>query len=96
MVTLSGNLNFQEGGFFFTDIYYGSTPELTTLTVLSGGNNDFSSIEFQTGASFSGGSIIIGSHSANGVVQVFDMNTRTVIDVHTTPELESDNIEDFS
>jgi hypothetical protein len=90
------DIEFVLGGMFFTDIYYGETPLLLDLTVLSGATNDFSTIQFQKGATFDLGSVLIGGHSPSGTLQTFDLSTRTVIDLHTVPELESDNIEDFS
>lgn len=91
------NLAYTASGMFFTDVYYGPEPELTTSTVLSGGSNVFSSIEFQSGASYSGGSILVGSKSPSGVLQSFDLGVRTVLGAYTYPQdLVLDNVEDFS
>ena len=90
------NLDIREGGVYFTNIFFGESPEASTLTVLSGGSNVFSSIEFQNGCSFYLGSILIGSIAPSGVIQTFSIEHREVIDVHTVPELKDDNVEDFS
>ena len=96
--TVSGSLDLDmvTGGVYFTNIFYGYTPEAVSLDILYGGSNSFSSIEFQSGTTLSGGSVLIGSLSPSGVVQTFDLNTQTVIDVHSVPELEDDNVEDIS
>lgn len=95
---VSGNqdINFTLSGTYFTDIYYGDTPVLEINSTLSGGTNLFLSVELQTGTTFSGGSVLIGSASPSGVMQTFDFGSRSVIDVKATPELEDDNVEDFS
>jgi len=96
--TVSGSLDLYmvTGGVYFTNIFYGYTPEAVSLDILYGESNSFSSVEFQSGSTLSGGSLVIGSYAPSGVVQTFDLGTRTVIDSHTVPELEDDNIEDFS
>jgi hypothetical protein len=90
------DIYFALSGTYFTDIYYGEAPVLETVLTLSGGTDIFTSIQVLPGATFSGGSILIGSAAPSGVLQTFDLSTRSVIDVHQSPELEEDNIEDFS
>jgi len=84
------------GGSFFSDIYYGEAPILETLTTLSGSSDQFTSVEFQAGVTLFSGSILIGSATPSGVLQSFDFATKQVIRVHKVPELEEDNVEDFS
>ena len=95
---LSGtqDLYVTSGGLYFTDIYYGDSPELLSLYVLYGTSDIYTAVEFQSGASFSGGSIIIGSSSPSGVLQTFDLENRTVLAVYDSPTyLLEDNVEDF-
>lgn len=85
-----------ETGVYFTSLFFGETPDATLVTNLQGGSNNFSSIEFQKGATFSGGSMIVGSTSPSGVLQSVDLSNLTVIVGYSSPPLESDNVEDFS
>ena len=97
--TASGTLDLTidpDTGIYFTSIFLGETPEATFAPILQGGSNDFSSIEFQTGATFSGGSIVVGSVAPSGVLQSVDLSTLTVIAGYAEPQLVDDNVEDFS
>jgi len=81
------------GGLHYTDIYYGDTPELVSLNVLSGSSNIINVIEFQIGSSYNEGSLIIGSQAPSGIYQVFDLENREII---FTKEVSDNNVEDFS
>lgn len=97
--TASGTLDLTidpDTGIYFTSIFFGVTPEATLAPVLLGESNNFTSIEFQRGATFSGGSIVIGSASPSGVLQSVDLSSLTVIAGYSEPQLADDNVEDFS
>ena len=94
-VLLAYDIDYTVSGSYFSSIYYGTAPELITLSVLSGTSNNFSHIELQTGTTWSGGSLLLGSTSSGGGLQTFDFSTRTVIDYHSD-DLETRNVEDFS
>lgn len=96
--TASGTLDLtidSETGVYFTSIFFGDTPEATIVSNLQGGSNNFSSIEFQKGATFSKGSVTFGSTSPSGVLQSVNLEDLTVIAGYGSP-LSEDNVEDFS
>lgn len=95
MTTYSGNLSYKAGGFFFSDIYYGATPEFLTLPVLSGTVDQSSFVEFQRGATYSGGSLLIGLSGSGGTLQVFDLSTRQVVSVIGSPPMVQEGVEDL-
>lgn len=97
--TASGTLDIdmtEDSGIYFTSIFFGETPVILTQHILFGGSDSFTAVEFQEGATFSGGSIVIGSSSPSGVLQVVDLENLEVIASYTTPILETDDVEDFS
>jgi len=89
-------IEFELGGIFFTDIYYGQAPILEEFTSLSGGSPVFNVVQLQKGSTFNQGSLILGSASPSGVLQVFDLDARIVLEVHEIPEILQDNVEDIS
>jgi hypothetical protein len=97
--TASGTVHLElvaEDGVYFTNILFGPPPEASTLYVLDGESNNFSSIQFQSGATLSGGSFVIGSAAPSGVLQTVNLETFEVLQSYSSPYLEDDNIEDFS
>jgi len=95
-VSGSFNLEFSLGGFYFTDIYYGEAPVIEEFTSLSGGSPVFNAVRIQKGSTFNQGSIILGSASPSGVMQVFDLGSRSVLSVYDVPDILLDNVEDIS
>jgi hypothetical protein len=96
--TITGSVDLEviTGGIYFTNIFFGDAPESTSLSVLYGETNNFSSVEFQEGSGFSQGSIVIGGFAPSGALQSFDLDKLEVIESYSEPVLRDDNLEDFS
>ena len=97
--TASGTLDLTispDTGIYFTSIFFGITPEATVSHSLVGTSDNITSVEFQKGATFSGGSILIGSSAVSGALQSVSLLDLTVVAGYQPPILEDDNVEDFS
>lgn len=97
--TASGTLDItmtEETGLYFSSIFFGDPPEVITYSVLSGTSTSFTAVQFQPDATFSGGSMVIGSSGPGGVLQVVDLEEKELLSIYETPVLHEDDVEDFS
>jgi len=78
------------------NLFFGDLPPREFLYTLSGTSNNFISLQFIDGATISGGSMLLGSTSPSGIVQVVNLETRTVMDFIEYPYLHSKDILDVS
>ena len=90
----SFNIFYKDSGEFFNNIFYGSSPSVTSLNILEGSNN-FSSINLEKGSSFSEGSITISSFGPDSKLQVYRIDTQELIFSVSMSPLLPDNITDF-
>jgi len=78
------------------NLFFGDLPPREILYTLSGISNNFVSIQFIDGATISGGSMLLGSGTPSGIVQVVSLETKTVTDLIEYPYLNSKDILDVS